>query len=73
METQIQRRVGYNTSGKEIEVMMNAYPITSFPDKAVYQYEVSVFFLPLLNDSICSSITRSMFSTETKMRLTGGS
>lgn len=52
---------------------MNAYPITSFPDKAVYQYEVSVFFLPLLNDSICSSITRSMFSTETKMRLTGGS
>lgn len=21
--------------------MMNAYPITSFPDKAVYQYEAS--------------------------------
>ncbi|KAF4769961.1 hypothetical protein HAV15_011480 [Penicillium sp. str.  len=42
VETQIQRRVGYNTSGKEIEVMMNAYPITSFPDKAVYQYEINV-------------------------------
>lgn len=51
---------------------MNAYPITSFPDKAVYQYEVSAF-LPLLNGIICSSITRSMFSMETKMRLTGGS
>lgn len=30
-------------------------------------------FLPLFNDIVCSSITRSMFSTETKMRLIGGS
>lgn len=52
--------------------MMNAYPITSFPDKAVYQYEVS-FFLLLFHDIVYSSITRSMFSTETKMRLTDGS
>jgi eukaryotic translation initiation factor 2C len=40
-ETKIQKRVGYNTSGKEVEMMMNAYPITAFPDKTVWQYEVS--------------------------------
>ncbi|KAJ6019033.1 hypothetical protein N7522_001100 [Penicillium canescens] len=38
----IQRRVGYCTAGKEIELMMNAYPILSFPTKAVYQYEINV-------------------------------
>lgn len=42
-ETKIQKRVGYNTSGKEVEVMMNAYPVTAFPDRTVYQYEASVF------------------------------
>ena len=41
----IQKRIGYNSSGKEIEVMMNVYPILAFPDKAVYQYEVSGFSL----------------------------
>ncbi|CAG8235349.1 unnamed protein product [Penicillium olsonii] len=37
----IQKRVGYNTSGKEVEMMMNVYPITAFPDKEVYQYEIN--------------------------------
>ncbi|CAG8942223.1 unnamed protein product [Penicillium salamii] len=38
----IQKRVGYNTSGKEVELMLNAYPITAFPTKEVYQYEINV-------------------------------
>ncbi|KAJ5749032.1 uncharacterized protein N7511_010728 [Penicillium nucicola] len=38
----IQQRIGYCTAGKEIELMMNAYPILSFPTKSVYQYEINV-------------------------------
>lgn len=34
-------RPGFNTTGKEIEVSMNAYPIVKFPNKTVYQYDVS--------------------------------
>ena len=34
-------RPGFNTTGKEIEVSMNAYPIVKFPNKNVYQYDVS--------------------------------
>ncbi|KAK1145566.1 Protein argonaute [Aspergillus melleus] len=35
-------RPGFNTTGKEIEVSMNAYPIVKFPNKNVYQYDVQV-------------------------------
>jgi eukaryotic translation initiation factor 2C len=35
-------RPGFNQTGKEIEVQMNAYAITNFPSKTVYQYDVSV-------------------------------
>jgi hypothetical protein len=48
-ETRIQHRKGYNTSGREIEVMMNAYPITAFPTRAVYQYEVRTMFLSVFD------------------------
>lgn len=35
------RRPGFNPTGKEIEVQMNSYRVTSFPTKTVYQYSVS--------------------------------
>lgn len=35
-------RPGFNTTGKEIEVQMNAFPITKFPNKTIYQYDVSI-------------------------------
>jgi eukaryotic translation initiation factor 2C len=34
-------RPGFNPTGKEIEVQMNAFAITNFPNKTVYQYDVS--------------------------------
>jgi eukaryotic translation initiation factor 2C len=34
-------RKGFNETGRELEVMVNAFPITKLPDMAVYQYEVS--------------------------------
>jgi eukaryotic translation initiation factor 2C len=35
-------RPNHNQTGKEIEVLMNAYPITKFPTRNVYQYDVSI-------------------------------
>lgn len=37
-------RPGFNPTGKEIEVSMNAFRITDFPTKNVYQYDVSIPF-----------------------------
>ncbi|KAL2868226.1 uncharacterized protein BJX67DRAFT_49603 [Aspergillus lucknowensis] len=34
-------RPGFNQTGKEIEVQMNAFAIAKFPTKTVYQYDVS--------------------------------
>ncbi|KAL1857831.1 Protein argonaute [Paecilomyces lecythidis] len=36
------QRPGMNATGKEIEVMLNAYPISKFPSKTVYQYDVHI-------------------------------
>ncbi|KAJ5601659.1 hypothetical protein N7510_011193 [Penicillium lagena] len=36
------RRPGYNTTGKEVDILVNAYPILKWPTKPVYQYEVNV-------------------------------
>lgn len=42
-KVQPMQRKAYSTSGKETEVLTNAWPITKFPTKPVYQYEVSTF------------------------------
>ena len=34
-------RPGFNATGKEIEVAVNAYGITKYPNRTVYQYDVS--------------------------------
>ncbi|KAL4953848.1 Piwi domain-containing protein [Aspergillus filifer] len=35
-------RPGFNPTGKEIEVQMNSYAVTSFPNKTIYQYDVNI-------------------------------
>ncbi|KAL4764405.1 putative eukaryotic translation initiation factor eIF-2C4 [Aspergillus foveolatus] len=35
-------RPGFNPTGKEIEVQMNAFAVTNFPSKTVYQYDVHI-------------------------------
>jgi eukaryotic translation initiation factor 2C len=32
-----------NTTGKEVMININSYPVTQFPNKTVYQYDVSIF------------------------------
>ncbi|PGH18113.1 hypothetical protein AJ79_00741 [Helicocarpus griseus UAMH5409] len=36
------KRPGYNTTGKEISIAVNSYPILQFPTKKVYQYDVHI-------------------------------
>ncbi|OJJ51616.1 hypothetical protein ASPZODRAFT_435068 [Penicilliopsis zonata CBS 506.65] len=35
-------RPGFNQTGKEIEVLLNAFAITKFPSRIVYQYDVHI-------------------------------
>lgn len=51
-------RPGFNTTGKEIEVSMNAFNITAYPTKNVYQYDVSDLELP--NDFLMSYADNSI-------------
>lgn len=34
-------RPGFNQSGKEIDLLVNAFPIVKFPNRTIYQYDVS--------------------------------
>ena len=34
-------RPGFNNTGKEVELQVNAFPINKFPSRTVYQYDVS--------------------------------
>lgn len=40
--TEVVPRPGFNQTGKEIEVLINAFPITKFPSRPIYQYDVSI-------------------------------
>ena len=40
--TDVVARPGFNQTGKEIEVLLNAFPITKFPSRPIYQYDVSI-------------------------------
>jgi hypothetical protein len=37
---ELARRPGFNTTGREVTLAVNTYPITQFPTKTVYQYDV---------------------------------
>jgi hypothetical protein len=39
--TDFKKRPGFNTSGKAIQVALNSYPVTQFPNIKVFQYDVS--------------------------------
>ena len=38
-----------NTSGKEINLTLNTFPVTKFPDAPVWQYDVSQHILGLVS------------------------
>jgi hypothetical protein len=50
-------RPGFNTTGREVELQVNAYPITKFPTQNVFQYDVS--YLPLCFSSVFRISERS--------------
>ena len=42
-------RPGFNATGREVSLVLNAYPITGFPTQNVHQYDVSHYILPFGN------------------------
>ncbi|KAJ5287992.1 hypothetical protein N7478_003678 [Penicillium angulare] len=60
-------RVGYNKSGKEIEVVMNTFPVLSIPTKPVYQYEVNVISGPGVEED--RRVLRRSFNCEERKKL----
>lgn len=36
-------RPGFNSTGTEVELMVNAFAITAYPSRTIYQYDVSTF------------------------------
>ena len=41
LDTEFKRRPGFNTTGKPIQLALNSYPVTQFPQVKVLQYDVS--------------------------------
>ncbi|GMG04463.1 unnamed protein product [Aspergillus oryzae] len=67
-------RPGFNTTGKEVDISLNAYPITKFPSRNVYQYDVSVsgshsILFDSANGSIQGLISRTGGRTPNAFRL----
>jgi eukaryotic translation initiation factor 2C len=42
-------RPGFNATGREVNLVLNAYPITGFPTQNVHQYDVSYHTLSFGN------------------------
>jgi eukaryotic translation initiation factor 2C len=40
LPTDFKQRPGFNTSGKAIQVAVNSYPVTQYPNVKVFQYDV---------------------------------
>lgn len=47
LPTELMKRPGYNTSGKEMLTSINSFPILKYPTVKVYQYDVSGSYLSL--------------------------
>lgn len=41
-------RPGFNTTGREVDLVTNTYEVTGFPTRVVYQYDVSLSTLSIL-------------------------
>lgn len=42
MSTELEKRPGFGKLGKAATININSFPIEKFPNKTVYQYDVSV-------------------------------
>lgn len=42
LPTEFTKRPGFNTTGKAVQVHLNAYPVSQFPTAKVYQYDVVI-------------------------------
>src|ERR1700733_11966724 len=62
--TDFKQRPGFNTSGKAIQVAVNSYPVTQYPNVKVFQYDVG----PLLDPYTWTILTSVRLQSATVLR-----
>ncbi|KAI0121915.1 Piwi-domain-containing protein [Daldinia grandis] len=63
-ETRFAARPGFNTDGKPIKVQLNLFPVTSWADKQVYQYDIVVSPNPKDSNSLVKKVWNTKTVTE---------
>lgn len=47
--SQLPMRPSYNTAGKEIQIRVNQFKVLKYPQKDIFQYDVSFYFQILIS------------------------
>lgn len=63
------KRPGFNTTGKEILVSVNSYPIVQYPNKTIYQYDVSFSFNIVSNLDVLTSCFKVLVGNGAEKRV----
>ncbi|EED19932.1 eukaryotic translation initiation factor eIF-2C4, putative [Talaromyces stipitatus ATCC 10500] len=56
-------RPGYNTTGREVNLLTNAYPVTQFPTKNVYQYDITILRIGKEHESLPPRVRKFAWAT----------
>ncbi|KAL7619906.1 Protein argonaute [Parahypoxylon ruwenzoriense] len=70
-ESRFTPRPGYNTEGKPVQVQLNLFPVASWADLEIYQYDISVF----PNHKASIALVKKVWNTQTvieALRTKGG-
>ena len=68
MPTQLMPRPNFNTTGKGAPVLINSHPVTKYPTKQVYQYDVSFSRLSMCCSKATGLLTLTRFKSEMALR-----
>ncbi|KAI9830214.1 MAG: hypothetical protein M1826_005016 [Phylliscum demangeonii] len=66
--TELPRRPGFNTSGKEATIRVNSYNILKYPERAVYQYDIHIG-----DGAESRALIRKVWQSDTVKKATGPS
>lgn len=67
--TEFKRRPGFNTTGQEVSLALNSFPVAKFPNINVYQYDVQIgsgaerrlVIKKVWDSQACKNLTGEMF------------
>jgi eukaryotic translation initiation factor 2C len=68
LPTDFKRRPGFNTSGKAVQLGLNSWPVSQFPTKAIYQYDIIIG-----NGAEKRAVIRKVWESKARIEKTGHS